>query len=312
MDRIKFVKAAVFGLVAADAVGVPTEFQPRQKLMANPITDMVGYGTHDMPKGTWSDDSSMALCTLQSMIVKKKLDLDDIMQKFVRWEDEDWMTPHGEVFDIGRTCLQSIERYLDGADISSCGGRNEHDNGNGSLMRIAPVSLYNYLNGVSEEEAYENIRAVSALTHAHERACVGCGIYDIVLRRLADAPEKATVKSALAEAASFFADYAETAHFARLFSADFEDLPLSAIRSSGYVVDTLEAAVWCLLKTDSYRACVLLAANLGEDTDTVAAVAGALAGILYGYDAIPEDWVAALAKTEMIDAMSEAFAAIYG
>lgn len=307
MNFTNTVKAAVFGHAVADAVGVPTEFLPREKLMADPITDMIGYGSHDMPKGTWSDDTSMALCTLQSLVVKKKIDLDDIMQKFVRWEKDGWMTPHGEVFDIGHTCLMSIARYVQGADVFSCGGTRERDNGNGSLMRIAPVSLYNYRKSVSDKEAYENIRAVSALTHAHDRACVACGIYDILLRRLIGAPKKETVKTALCEAASFFADRAETASYARLFAPDFEDPPLSSIRSGGYVVDTLEAAVWCLLKTDSYRACVLLAANLGDDTDTVAAVAGALAGILYGYDAIPAEWVAALAKTEMIDALCEAF-----
>lgn len=312
MDRTKLVKAAVFGFAVADAVGVPTEFLPREKLMANPITDMIGYGSHNMPKGTWSDDSSMAFCSLQSMIVKGKIDLDDMMRKFVRWEQEAWMTPHGEVFDIGHTCLMSIARYVQGADAYHCGGTRERDNGNGSLMRIAPVSLYNYLKGISDAEAYANIRAVSALTHAHDRSCIGCGIYDIVLRRLTDAPDKQTVKEALAEAAAFFADEAEISSYERLFAPDFEDLPLSAIKSSGYVVDTLEAALWCLLKTDSYRACVLLAANLGDDTDTVAAVAGALAGILYGYGAIPSDWVESLAKTEMIAAMCEAFAAMYG
>lgn len=307
MKKSETVKSIIIGFAVADALGVPAEFKSREELQVHPITEMEGHGTHDVPKGSWSDDTSMTLCTLNSITASGEVDLDGIMLEFSKWLEDGYMTPHGEVFDIGRTCLTAMRNYWVDKDIRSCGGKNEYDNGNGSLMRIIPVSLYNYFKGLSADAALENIHAVSAITHAHERSCIACGIYDFVLREIIAIPDKASVKTALKKAEVYYREYEEAEHYKRIFSDKFEFTDILDIKSSGYVVDTLEAAIWCLLTTDNYKECVLKAVNLGEDTDTVAAIAGGLAGALYGCEQIPTEWTEVLAKKDDIIKMCDDF-----
>lgn len=304
---IDIVKDAIFGLAVADALGVPVEFEPREKLQKNPVDKMLGYGSHAVPKGTWSDDTSMVLCTLNSIAQKGNIDLVDNILEFSKWAEDGYMTPHGEMFDIGRTTLASLRNYLKNKDVYSCGGKSDYDNGNGSLMRIMPVSLYNYFKNLSEEESIQNVHEVSALTHAHERSLIACGIYDFIVRELIKSPEKASVNIALKKAQKHYADYKEIKRYDRIFDDDFINTNINQIKSSGYVVDTLEAAIWCLLNTDNYKDCVLKAVNLGEDTDTVGAVVGGLAGILYGYDSIPQEWINTLVKINMISKLCDDF-----
>lgn len=304
---IKIVKGAMFGLAAADALGVPVEFESREKLQKNPVDKMLGYGSHAVPKGTWSDDTSMALCTFNSIAQKGKIDLVDNILEFSKWAEDGYMTPHGEMFDIGRTTLAALRNYWENKDVYTCGGKSDYDNGNGSLMRIMPVSLYNYFKNVSEEESIQNVHEVSALTHAHERSLIACGIYDFIVRELMKSPEKASVNIALKKAQKYYADYKEIKRYDRIFNDAFINTNINQIKSSGYVVDTLEAAIWCLLNTDNYKDCALKAVNLGEDTDTVGAVAGGLAGILYGYDSIPEEWINVLVKRDMISKLCDEF-----
>lgn len=307
MNNNDIIKAAIIGHAVGDALGVPAEFIPREKLQKHPITDMIGYGSHDVPKGSWSDDTSMELCTLNSIASKGQIDLDDIMIQFGKWVQDGYMTPQGRVFDIGRTCLHAIMDYHRGKDVRHCGGDREYANGNGSLMRILPVCLYNYLMHAERDVAIDNIHSVSALTHAHDRSCIACGIYDFVVQELISTPRKSSVKKALAKAKEYYIDAEENKSYNRLYEPNFELTAEKEIKSSGYVVDTLEAAVWCLLNTSNYKECVLKAVNLGQDTDTVAAVAGGLAGILYGYKNIPSVWIDCLIKKDEILDMCSAF-----
>ena len=307
MNNNDIIKAAIIGHAVGDALGVPAEFIPREKLQKHPITDMIGYGSHAVPKGSWSDDTSMELCTLSSIASKGQIDLDDIMIQFGKWVEEGYMTPQGRVFDIGRTCLRAIMDYHRGKDVRHCGGDREYANGNGSLMRILPVCLYNYLMNAERDAAIDNIHSVSALTHAHDRSCIACGIYDFIVQELISTPRKSSVKKALAKAKEYYIDAEENKSYNRLYEQNFELTAEKDIKSSGYVVDTLEAAVWCLLNTSNYKECVLKAVNLGQDTDTVAAVAGGLAGILYGYKNIPSVWIDCLIKKDEILDMCSAF-----
>lgn len=302
MMNVEIVKGAILGHAVGDALGVPTEFIPREKLQKNPVIDMIGYGSHNVSKGSWSDDTSMELCTLNSIAYKGEIDLDDIMTGFVKWIEEGYMTPHGRVFDMGRTCLHAIMNYRRGKNARCCGGEREYDNGNGALMRILPVCLYNYLTNANRDIAIDNIHSVSALTHAHDRSLIACGIYEFIVQELISAPRKSSVKKALSKAKDYYKDNEENEKYHRLYAPNFELIPENEIKSGGYVVDTLEAAIWCLLNTSDYKTCVLKAVNLGQDTDTVAAVAGGLAGILYGYKNIPSEWIDSLAKKgEIID-----------
>ena len=299
------IKSVMIGHAVGDALGVPVEFASREEIADSPVADMRGFGTYPYPAGTWSDDTSMSVAALDSL-AEGKIDWDGIMGNFVKWLDNGEYTPSGETFDIGRACLNAITNYVNGgAKVTECGCTSEHSNGNGSLMRIHPFSMMAACKGKTCDEWERFIDQASSLTHAHERSKLACRIYTKVLLALWDVPEKSSVKDALEWAKCRYTDSPEYAWYKRLFARDFDKTPVSEIKSSGYVVDTLEAAVWCLLTTDSYKDCVLKAVNLGEDTDTVGAVAGGLAGILYGYECIPEEWRNTLIRRDYIEEMCE-------
>ena len=296
--------ASILGHAIADALGVPVEFQNREDLAAIPVTDYRGYGTHWVPAGTWSDDTSMTLATLDSLA--RGLDLPDMMQQFVDWASKNDYTATGKVFDIGITTRRALQNFSNRKPLSQWGLGEENDNGNGSLMRIIPAVFYcRYLYlDTSLEEQMQIIHSISRLTHAHPRSLIGCGIYAFVLNRLLDCGSKSSVAAALQDAKNYYNAQPEFAHelyyYHRLFEPEFQTLPEEQIKSTGYVVHTLEAALWCFLNTKSYRECVLKAVNLGSDTDTVGAVAGGLAGALYGLSAIPESWKERLLSKQLL------------
>lgn len=297
----KKIKAVVIGHAIGDALGVPVEFASRTELDNAPVTDMEGYGTYSMPAGAWSDDTSMSLCTMDALI-KYGLDYDRIMINFGKWYYNDEFTPTGEMFDVGNTCSTAIENYVVyKKHYTMCGLNGERDNGNGSLMRIHPAVLYLANKDIPIEQKIEIVHTMSALTHAHERSKIGCGIYAFVLWELLKNPTMSAIKDGLVQAEAFYQERPEFVHYNRLFDKTFIITPRNVIKSSGYIVDTLEAAVWCLLTTNSYKEAVLKAVNLSDDTDTVGAVTGGLAGALYGYDEIPQVWKDTLIKREYIE-----------
>jgi ADP-ribosylglycohydrolase len=307
MDKLRIVKSAIFGHAVADALGVPVEFKSREYLRKSPVTHMMGYGTYCQPKGTWSDDTSMTLCTLESIAKNTDVNLTDIMESFAKWRCFGYMTPSGDCFDIGNATYFAISNYLEGKSFPY-GNNSEYSNGNGSLMRIIPVTLFHILKKQSPVKYREDIHNVSMLTHPHIRSVLACGIYDFVLFEIIKNPTIESVKIGLNNAYSHYKCIDEIKTYTRLLKHDFDKLSVNEIKSTGYVVDSLEAAIWCLLNSKSYEECVLKAINLGEDTDTVGAIAGGLAGALYGYDAIPNEWLNHLIKKEMIDKLCQDFA----
>lgn len=305
---MNYVLDGIMGLCVADALGVPVEFEDRDSLLKNPVVDMRAYGTYNQPAGTWSDDSSMSLCLVDS--ISKGLDYNDIMVKFSNWINNGEYTPHGEVFDIGVGTRKALFRFLEGISPLECGGKSEWDNGNGSLMRILPILFYLRTaygtDFLDNDESFEVIHNVSALTHGHKRSLMSCGIYISVAAMLFDEMDiKTAVELGIYKAMEYYRRQdnfaSELEHFNSLERKDFINLPVEKIKSSGYVIDTLEAAIWCLLNTTDYKACVLMAVNLGNDTDTVAAVAGGLAGLKYGYQNIPKDWIDVIVNRKYIE-----------
>ena len=299
----------ILGLVVGDALGVPVEFKEREELKHNPVISMMEYGTYDQPKGTWSDDSSMTLATLDSL--KGGYNLSDIMDRFVLWITQAEYTPYKEIFDIGFGTRNAIIKYMLTGDLESCGGTTEYDNGNGSLMRILPICLYLYeqqkSTDITEDEAVEIIHEVSGLTHNHIRSRIACGLYYFLVKAILDAEGSIIEKLQIGinEGMQYYENDVvydgEIGRYSGLKDMSaFSCLPEEEIKSTGYVVDSLEAAVWCLLTTNTYKDCVLKAVNLGRDTDTVAAIAGGLAGLEYGYEKIPKDWVEVIARREWI------------
>ena len=301
-DLFEISKAVMVGHAVADALGVPVEFKRRSYLDENPVVDMMGYGTHYVPKGCWSDDTSMSLCTLDSLA--NGVDYADIMKKFCEWYGQSKYTATGAVFDCGITTSNALSQFsINDIPPLECGFGEEFDNGNGSLMRIHPVVLYLNNRPIDLDLKMEIIANVSKLTHSHERSVVGCGIYAFILWALLENPTKAGVEKGLLDAIRYFKSSPEIITYYRIFDMDFYKSARENVKSSGYVVDTLEAALWCLMTTDSYKECILKAVNLGEDTDTVAAVAGGLAGALYGYDSIPKEWRDTLLKLDYIESL---------
>lgn len=296
------IKDGIFGHAIGDAMGVPVEFCIREKLLAHPVTKMIGYGSHDVPAGTWSDDTSMEIATMDSMINQGgKINCENIMMNFYYWLKDAKYTPYGEVFDAGRTCIKSIINFSKGYDILECGQKDEYSNGNGSLMRILPIAYYCYYNKLKEEEIFEVVKNVSSLTHAHEISVLGCYIYVNYIIKLLEGKDKFESYNLikLIDYSMFTEESLEV--YKRVLKEDIEKYSIDEIKSSGYVVDTLEASFWILLNASSFKEAIIGAINLGNDTDTIAAITGSMAGILYGYNSIPQEWLDKLAKRDYIE-----------
>ena len=305
-------KDGVMGVVVGDALGCPVQFESRTEVAEHPVTGMRGDGTFHLPAGSWTDDSSLTLALLDSIRQTGGIDLKHIAENFVKWLDEGAFTPYGYAYDIGRCTLRALMKYKKERKPLKCGCIEEYSNGNGSLMRIMPACLYCYEKKLSDADAIDVIHKVGSLTHAHIRANIACGLYFFMVRAVLaeDGTLQDRLQSGLRQGFAYYekalADHECLEDYARLRDlAAFAALPARQIKSGGYVVETLEAAVWSLITAHSFEEALLKAVNLGEDTDTVGAVAGGLAGLYYGYDAIPEAWLAALQKREWIENLCE-------
>ena len=298
---LKQVQAALFGVATGDALGVPVEFKSRKSIAMKPVQDMTGYGTYNLAPGTWSDDSSMTFCLAESL--SKGYDLQHIADTFADWAYEGYWTPRGVVFDIGITTSQALWRVKQGLAPQLCGGTDEGDNGNGALMRILPLLFY--IRDKDIDARYRIVREVSAITHAHIRSVNACFYYLEFARRILLGEALPDIYRVLQEdLTTFFAaqnmPVEEIKVLSGLLTDNICEKKIGAIRSNGYVISTLEAAIWCLMNSNSFEAAVLDAVNLGEDSDTTGAVTGGLAALYYGFDAIPVRWLDELARKEDI------------
>lgn len=305
------IHSALFGVAVGDALGVPVEFKSREYLKQSPVTDMNGYGTHSQPAGTWSDDSSLTFCLAE--MLSKGYDLKLLAKLFVEWYNAEVWTPHGDVFDIGIATSQAMYSLSKGANPTLAGGTSEDSNGNGSLMRILPIVFY--IKNLPIEQRFQIVKDVSSLTHAHIRSILGCFIYTEMALQIIKVKDKL---KAFNETINIVNDFlnrnaicsqTEIDKYHRILQntiGNYNILPIyeyyeAEINSSGYVLHTLEAALWCLFHTDSYQEAVLKAVNLGGDTDTTGAVTGGLAGLLHGYENIPTEWIDCLARKNDIE-----------
>lgn len=297
------VKAGIFGVCIGDALGVPVEFKTREDLKRSPVTRMLEYMSWNQPKGTWSDDSSLTLCLADELA--KGYDLEKIGQSFVKWNRYGHWTAHGKLFDIGGTTKHAIARLIKGESARFSGNIFAEDNGNGSLMRILPLAFY-----LKEEEdtgkVYQTVKEVSSITHGHFRSVFSCFIYIIFAIELLKGKDKKEACRHVQEVALEFAEIQgfnqdEVQLFDRILKYDISAYPEDEIRGSGYVLHSLEASFWSFLNAESYAEAVLQAVNLGEDTDTTGAITGGIAGIYYGFENIPEEWVSELVRKDDIE-----------
>ena len=301
------LRAGVIGHAIGDALGVPVEFATRSQLTLDPVTNMRSGGTYNMPAGTWSDDTSMELCLMQSVIDEGAYNYDDIMKNFVLWCQKDRFVAGEYCFDIGNTCANSISRYMSGISPLKCGSNTERGNGNGSLMRILPVAFVCSAKNINGLERYRAVKDISSLTHAHEISVLGCYAYINFICALLDGENKHTAYDRMQQADySMFSDKAQQL-YRRILKENIHAYTVDSISSSGYVLHTLEASLWAIMRYDSYAETVLAAVNLGSDTDTVGAITGSMAGVLYGFDAIPDEWIQTLQRHDYLLTMCDNF-----
>lgn len=299
----------IIGFAIGDALGVPAEFKSREELRRNPITDMIGYGTYNVPKGTWSDDTSMTLATMDSIISTNKIDANDIADKFLKWFRNAEYTATNETFDIGRTTLKALAKYeLKIEEASNCGEYTEYSNGNGSLMRILPIAYYIHCKEIiDEKKIYDIIKQVSSITHAHEISILGCYIYVRFVLELLKGKDKIQAYHTIQQLDYNMFKKETIDKYSRILKNDIQNLDEENIFASGYIISTLEAAMWLFLNSNDYNSTILKAVNLGEDTDTVAAVTGGLLGIYYGIENIRNSWKKELKKYDYIISLCSKF-----
>ena len=311
MDARDRIVGGIIGLLAGDALGLPVEFESRLARLMRPVKEMTGYGVWRKPAGTWSDDGSLTLATVESLLEKKALDLEDVMRRFSLWMNKGHLSATGKAFDIGNTTKVAIANYDRAKPIEDCGLKDEKSNGNGSLMRMLPVALFYHRH--APNDVAKASKFASAITHAHLRSRLCCAYYSILVKGMMEGQGLTeTMKLASEEIKPSLNGKSEERVFDRLVSGKVLSAPSQEIKAGGHVIDTLEASLWCCHKHDNFKDAVLEAVNLGDDADTTGAVTGGLAGVMYGIGGVPEKWQTGIARASMAREMAEKFAELIG
>lgn len=291
---------ALLGLAVGDALGATLEF--RSPGSFTPITDMVGGGPFGLQPGQWTDDTSMALCLATSLLDRGGFDPADQMARYLRWYQDGYLSSTGHCFDIGNTVRAALHRYQQSSNPYS-GATDRYSAGNGSIMRLAPVVLY-----FASDPATAIIYAAdsSRTTHSAAAAIDGCRyLAALLLGALNGEAKKALLQPRYSPVPGLWDEQPLVAEIDAVAAGSFLGKEPPDIRGTGYVVESLEAALWAFARSNDFREGCLLAANLGDDADTTAAVYGQLAGAYYGASSIPAPWRATLARREEIVALAE-------
>jgi ADP-ribosyl-[dinitrogen reductase] hydrolase len=294
MNTNERFRGCLLGLAVGDAVGTTVEFCPRASF--EPLTDMVGGGPFRLAPGQWTDDTSMALCLATSLVERGEFDARDQMERYCRWADTGYLSSTGRCFDIGNTVALALRRYQRDANPYA-GSTDPNTAGNGCIMRLAPVAMRFF----PELDKVERFAADSSRTTHGAGECIdACRLFGKVICRALLGRSREDILSG--DAASFFS----SERISAIARASYRTKPEEAIRGSGYVVESLEAALWAFARTDSFADAILMAANLGEDADTTAAVCGQVAGAYYGERGIPPRWLERLAMLAEIRTLADA------
>lgn len=300
MNKLNKAIGSLVGLAVGDAIGTTVEFKTRDTYPV--LTDMVGGGVFNLEPGQWTDDTSMALC-LGNSLLKNGFDIDSQLSEYFQWYSTGKYSSNGKCFDIGNTTANALIQWDE--NFNTVNNDSVECSGNGSMMRLAPLIIYS-----RTEEAYtqeyvdflQDIRESSEATHAYVTAvdaCVGLGV---ILNRILYYPARESILDFVNTEPGMFG--ITDPEIIKVLQGSYITKKRSDISSSGYCVHTLEAALWCFYHTDSFKDAVLLAANLGDDADTVAAVTGQIAGAFYGLDGIPVEWVNRITMSTEIQALA--------
>lgn len=305
MDRRSRYRGALLGLAAGDALGAAVEFESPGSF--EPLTDMVAGGPHSLERGQWTDDTSMALCMAESLIARSGFDPRHQLELYCRWHRQGHWSCKGRCFDIGGTTWEALTAFEREPGRSFCGPTEDYKAGNGSLMRLAPAPLFF---ARRPAEAVEMAGQSSRTTHG-SRECIDACRYlgGLIVGAVEGRPKAELLAPLFAPAPGLWEKGPLTPKVAAVAGGSFKAKEPPAIVGSGYVVDSLEAALWAFHKSDTFRDGALLAVNLGDDADTTGAVYGQIAGAYYGEEGIPAEWRSVLAMgpqmAEMADRLYE-------
>lgn len=281
---------ALLGLAVGDALGTTVEFHQRGTFA--PVTTLTGGGPFHLKPGEWTDDTSMALCLADSLLACQGLNERDLMDRFVRWMERGENSHNGKCFDIGIATKSALLRYQQTHDPLA-GSQAERSAGNGSLMRLSPVSIF----AQTPEIAADLGQKQSQTTHAAPACLQACAYYAQLLWR--------AIAGERREAVLAPQTLTGTPEMTAIAAGTWREKTEKQIHSTGYVIHTLEAALWCVRQSDDFSSAVLRAVNLGHDADTVGAVTGQLAGALWGMQGIPAEWLEKLAWRQEIQQKAE-------
>jgi ADP-ribosylglycohydrolase len=300
MDPIERYRGAILGLAAGDALGTTLEFKAPGSFA--PIDDMVGGGPFGLKPGQWTDDTSMALCLAESLIERAEFDPADQMERYVRWNQRGHLSSTGRCFDIGVTTRSALLRFLDDGNPYA-GSTEAATAGNGSIMRLAPVPL---LFAGSPAEAIARAADSSRTTHAAAEAVDACRyLAALLVGAVRGASKDELLSDHYGPVPGLWHDAPLSPRIAEVASGSFRRRDPPEIRGTGYVVQSLEAALWAFDRSDDFRSGALLAVNLGDDADTTGAVFGQLAGAYYGEASIPAAWRERLALRDVIESFAD-------
>jgi ADP-ribosylglycohydrolase/protein-tyrosine phosphatase len=307
--QIERYRGCLLGLALGDALGTTLEFKPPGTF--RPIVDMVGGGPFGLRAGKWTDDTSMALCLAESLIEKRGFDPADQLARYVRWYREGHMSSTGECFDIGNATREALERFEQTGE-SYAGSRDPHWAGTGSIMRLAPVPLF-YARGplgLSEDdkpvEAIEGCGESSRTTHGAQNCVDACRYLGaLIVGAINGASKEDLLSENYCPVSGYWEKQPLSEEVSEVAAGSFKRKQPPEIQGRGYVIASLEAALWAFHNTDSFKEGALLAVNLGDDADTTGAVYGQLAGACYGERSIPESWKRKLAHRLLIEQLAE-------
>jgi len=286
---------ALLGLAVGDALGTTLEFSTPGTF--DPITDMVGGGPFNLKPGEWTDDTSMALCLAESILETGGFDPVDQMQRYVRWRDEGHLSATGECFDIGVATSRALDAFEQWGEPYA-GSIDPKTAGNGSLMRLAPIPM-RWRTDLKQTAYYAALS--SKTTHAAQEAVDACRYYAVLIALALNGASKDQVLTTSSDCLEAFESGPISSAIAEVAAGSYRSRKPPEVRGSGYVVHTLEAALWALVTTHDFRSGLLKVVNLGEDADTTGAVYGQLAGAIYGVDDIPQEWLSQLAGIDLLE-----------
>lgn len=288
------------GLAAGDALGTTVEFQPPESFL--PVTGMSGGGPFDLKPGEWTDDTSMALCLAESLLAGSGFDPLDQMQRYVRWYRDGYWSSTGRCFDIGNTVRSALDRFELSGNVFS-GSTDPHSAGNGSLMRLAPVPMF-YASDI--QKALHFCGESSRTTHGAPAAIDACRYFGALLvGALLGEGKESILEPQYCPLDGYWDKFPLATEIAEIAAGSYKKRQPPQIKGSGYVVRSLEAALWAFYRSSNFEEGCLLAANLGDDADTTCAIFGQIAGAIYGYQSIPGAWLQTLAYREEIQDIAE-------